>query len=71
MFATEQILVQRHHMVVGFAFEDLQLSNRHKSGVAVRFPRMLRWRRDKRAADADRLEHIHAMLAAKPHAPTP
>lgn len=55
-------------LVFEIAFEDLQLSSRHKSGVAVRFPRMLRWRRDKRAAEADRLETIHALLSAKPQA---
>jgi DNA ligase-1 len=52
-------------LVFEIAFEDLQLSKRHKSGVAVRFPRMVRWRRDKPAAEADRLDDIHAMLSAK------
>jgi DNA ligase-1 len=52
-------------LVFEIAFEDMQLSRRHKSGVAVRFPRMVRLRRDKRPADADHLDAIHAMLAAK------
>ena len=49
-------------LVFEIAFEGLQLSKRHKSGVAVRFPRMLRIRRDKPIQEADRLEQIHAML---------
>ena len=33
-------------LVFELAFEGINLSRRHKSGVAVRFPRMLRWRKD-------------------------
>jgi len=51
-------------LVFELAFEGIQKSPRHKSGVAVRFPRILRWRHDKRPADADSLETIHAMLDA-------
>ena len=43
-------------LVFELAFEGLNLSNRHKSGIAVRFPRILRWRKDKRAAEADTLD---------------
>ncbi len=50
------------HLVFEIGFEGVQRSPRHKSGVAVRFPRMLRWRRDKGAADADRLETLKAMI---------
>ena len=50
-------------LVFEIAFEGTQKSPRHKSGVALRFPRMLRWRRDKPAAEADTLEHLRAMLA--------
>ena len=45
-------------LVMELAFENIQLSNRHKSGVAVRFPRIVRWRHDKTIADADRLEDL-------------
>jgi DNA ligase 1 len=48
--------------VFELAFEGIQRSPRHKSGVAVRFPRILRWRKDKRAEEADSLETIIAML---------
>ena len=49
-------------LVFELAFEGIQRSTRHKSGVAVRFPRMLRWRTDKKAQDADTLETLRRML---------
>jgi DNA ligase-1 len=48
--------------VFELAFEGINRSTRHKSGVALRFPRIARWRTDKPAAEADRLEHVHALL---------
>jgi DNA ligase-1 len=51
-------------LVFELAFEAIQHSTRHKSGIAVRFPRMLRWRRDKRIEEADSLDTIKAMLPA-------
>ncbi|MEO0963628.1 MAG: ATP-dependent DNA ligase [Planctomycetota bacterium] len=48
--------------VFEIGFEGLARSDRHRSGVALRFPRMLRIRDDKAAADADRLETLEAML---------
>lgn len=47
-------------------FEGIARSRRHKSGVAVRFPRMLRWRRDKPVEDADTLASLHALLGDAP-----
>lgn len=52
-------------LVFELAFEAIQRSTRHKSGIAVRFPRMLRWRRDKPIEEADSLETIIAMLPAE------
>lgn len=49
-------------LVFELAFEAIQRSTRHKSGVAVRFPRISRWREDKSIKDADSLEMIHQML---------
>jgi DNA ligase-1 len=49
--------------VFELAFEGLQRSTRHKSGIAVRFPRIARWRRDKPAAEADTLASALALLA--------
>jgi len=51
-------------LVFEIAFEALQRSTRHKSGVAVRFPRILRWREDKTIEQADSLETIFSMLDA-------
>lgn len=49
-------------LVFELAFEGIQRSPRHRSGIAVRFPRMARWRRDKKPEDADTLETIRALL---------
>lgn len=49
-------------LVFELAFEAIQRSSRHKSGVAVRFPRILRWREDKTIKDADSLQTIHKLL---------
>jgi DNA ligase-1 len=51
------------HHVFEIAFEGIQESPRHKSGIALRFPRMLRWRQDKTVDQADTLEHLREMLA--------
>ena len=48
--------------VFELTFEGLQRSSRHKSGIAVRFPRISRWRRDKPAAEADTLPAALALL---------
>jgi len=51
-------------LVFELAFEGVQSSTRHKAGLALRFPRMVRWRRDKPASEADRLETLRAMINA-------
>jgi DNA ligase-1 len=51
-----------HGLVLEVAFEGLQRSTRHKSGLAMRFPRISRLRWDKRPAEADRLETLERML---------
>jgi DNA ligase 1 len=50
-------------LVFELAFEGIQQSPRHRSGIAVRFPRMARWRKDKPAAEADSIQTIRALLA--------
>ena len=52
-------------LVFELAFEGIQESTRHKSGIAVRFPRISRWRTDKLPRDADSLATIKAMLRAE------
>ena len=51
-------------LVFELAFEGIQLSTRHKSGIAVRFPRILRWRHDKLPKDADSLTSVKELLLA-------
>jgi DNA ligase 1 len=49
-------------LVFEIGFEGIQASPRHKSGVAVRFPRMLRWRTDKQISDADTLAMLKGFI---------
>jgi DNA ligase 1 len=51
-------------LVFELGFEGIQKSARHKAGVAVRFPRMLRWRQDKPAAEADSLDTLKQLLSS-------
>jgi DNA ligase 1 len=48
--------------VFELGFEAIAASSRHKSGIAVRFPRMLRWRKEKPANEADTLENVRRLL---------
>ena len=50
-------------MVLEIAFDALQESKRHKSGIAMRFPRIARIRTDKPAAEADRVETLRRMIS--------
>ncbi|NAS10677.1 ATP-dependent DNA ligase [Poritiphilus flavus] len=50
------------HHVFEIAFEGIAFSKRHKSGVATRFPRILRWRKDKKMEEADSLEDIKKLI---------
>jgi DNA ligase-1 len=51
-------------LVFELKFEAIQRSSRHKSGIAVRFPRMARWRTDKKAEEADTIERVRELLNA-------
>ena len=53
-------------LVLEVAFDAAQLSSRHKSGVALRFPRIARIRRDKPAEEADRLDAVMALVENRP-----
>jgi ATP-dependent DNA ligase len=48
--------------VFELGFEGIAASPRHRSGIALRFPRMLRWRTDKKADEADTLENVRRIL---------
>lgn len=52
----------RPELVFEIAFEGIQESPRHKSGIALRFPRMARWRRDKAADEIDTLDSLRDLL---------
>jgi len=49
-------------LVFEIGFEGIQKSSRHKSGIALRFPRILRWRQDKKMEEADSLETLQGLL---------
>lgn len=51
-------------LVFEIGFEGINASTRHKSGIAVRFPRILRWRKDKTVEEADTLDNLRRMLEA-------
>ena len=53
-------------LVFELAFENIALSNRHKSGVAVRFPRIKRWREDKPYQEADTLDNLKSLIRTAP-----
>jgi DNA ligase-1 len=61
----------RPELVVEIAFNELQVSKRYPGGLALRFARVLRYRDDKTAADADTIETVRAIAAGqrKPQAP--
>ncbi|MBF4484876.1 ATP-dependent DNA ligase [Flavobacterium sp. CSZ] len=49
-------------LVFEIGFEGIALSKRHKSGIATRFPRILRWRHDKKIDDANSIEDLKSMI---------
>ncbi|MEO5802019.1 MAG: ATP-dependent DNA ligase [Verrucomicrobiota bacterium] len=55
------VRIVKPELVFELAFEGIQKSSRHKAGVAVRFPRMNRWRRDKKPEEADTLDNLRAL----------
>jgi DNA ligase-1 len=52
----------RHELVVEIEFDGVQTSTRYRGGVALRFARVLRYRPDKDAADADTIDTVRALL---------
>ena len=54
-------------LVFEIGFEAVAPSTRHKAGVAVRFPRMLRMRDDRKVSEADTLATLTALLAPRTH----
>jgi DNA ligase-1 len=56
-----RVLLVKPEVVLEVAFDGVQRSPRHKSGFALRFPRILRWRHDKRPEDCDTLATVEEM----------
>ena len=59
-----RVTLVRPEVVLEVAFDGVQKSSRHKSGYALRFPRILHWRKDKRPEDCDTLERVAALYEA-------
>jgi DNA ligase-1 len=55
------VLAVRPEIVLEVAFDAIQKSTRHKSGYALRFPRIVCWRRDKRPEDVDTLDRVREL----------
>jgi DNA ligase-1 len=62
-FAHGRVRIVRPEVVLEVAFDRVQQSKRHKSGYALRFPRILRLRPDKKASDIDTLETVEKLAA--------
>ncbi len=58
------VLAVRPEIVLEVAFDGIQKSTRHKSGYAMRFPRIVRWRRDKSPDEVDTLDRVKALYEA-------
>lgn len=56
-----RVLLVQPEVVLEVAFDGVQKSARHKSGYALRFPRILRWRQDKRPEEADELARVREL----------
>ena len=56
------VRIIKPELVFELAFEAIQESDRHKAGLAIRFPRMNRWRTDKKADDADTLDMLRDLM---------
>ena len=56
------VRVVEPELVFELHFEGIAASSRHKSGIALRFPRMARWRQDKRPREADTLASLRRLL---------
>ena len=60
----------RPELVVEIAFNELQVSRRYPGGLALRFARVVRYRDDKTAADADTIETVRAIAAGQRRSPS-
>ncbi|MBI2685644.1 MAG: ATP-dependent DNA ligase [Acidobacteria bacterium] len=61
-YAGGRVQIVRPEVVLEVAFDGIQKSARHKSGYALRFPRIVRWRQDKTAAEIDTLARVQQLF---------
>ncbi len=59
-----RVALVKPEVVLEVAFDGIQKSSRHKGGYALRFPRIVRWRRDKKPAEADTLDRVRELYEA-------
>jgi DNA ligase-1 len=59
-----RVLLVKPEIVLEVAFDAIQKSARHKSGYALRFPRIVRWRKDKKATEIDTVERVRELYEA-------
>ena len=59
-----RMMLVKPEIVLEVAFDGVQRSTRHKGGYALRFPRILRWRKDKRPEECDSIEQVEALYLA-------
>jgi len=59
-----RMMLVKPEIVLEVAFDGVQRSTRHKGGYALRFPRILRWRKDKRPEECDSIEQVEALYRA-------
>jgi len=59
-----RMMLVKPEIVLEVAFDGVQRSTRHKGGYALRFPRILRWRKDKRPEECDSIEQVEALYQA-------
>ncbi len=59
-----RMMLVKPEIVLEVAFDGVQRSSRHKGGYALRFPRILRWRKDKRPEDCDSIEQVEKLYLA-------
>ena len=57
-----RVIAVKPQIVLEVAFDGIQKSPRHKSGFALRFPRIVRWRQDKQPADVDDLDRVKGLV---------
>ena len=59
-----RVVLVKPEVILEVAFDGVQKSSRHKGGYALRFPRIVRWRKDKTAEGCDTIEQVRQLYEA-------